>query len=191
LEYVPGKAISTIIRDGQNLTVKDALSITEQAADALAYSHSLGIVHRDIKPGNILVDAAMKTKIVDMGMVKMIHESGITLSGQTMGTPRYMAPEQLEDARKVTAQADIYGLGATLYFMLAGLPPYHEIRTKHLGELLEYILAHTPLPIETLVQIPSLVAKLVARSMERDTKKRFADAKSFLAGIRSVLKQIG
>ena len=190
LEFVPGSPLSSIIRSEKRLAVPVALSIAAQVAEALVYAHAKGIVHRDIKPGNILVSTETKVKIVDMGMVKMIHESGITLSGQTMGTPRYMPPEQIEDASKVNHQVDIYALGATLYFMVAGVPPYHELRTKHLGELLKHIVTTPPVPVESLVELTPAVAKLIARSMERDPKKRIPDAKTLVKEIQNVLKHI-
>ncbi|NUM36561.1 MAG: protein kinase [Candidatus Brocadiae bacterium] len=176
LEYVPGKTLADIIYEKDRIELPQALKITLQLSDALEYAHKSGIIHRDIKPANILLTPDFQAKLVDMGMVKMLNECGITLSGQTLGTPRYMPPEQIEDAGKVDQSADIYGLGATLYHMLAGIPPYNEIRSRSLGELLQHITTVPPLPIQKFISLPVEVLKLLEKMMARDKKNRFANA---------------
>ncbi len=189
LEYVPGKTLAEIIYEKDRLEVTQSLKIALQLSEALEYAHKSGIIHRDIKPSNILITPEFQAKLVDMGMVKMIHECGITLSGQTLGTPRYMPPEQIEDASKVDQLADIYGLGATLYHMLAGIPPYNEIRSRALGELLQHITTVPPLPIQKFVSLSPEVIKLVEKMMSREKKNRFSDISLVKQEITKLLKK--
>lgn len=190
-EYVPGASVSALIRKYGPFEPILALKIIKEIAGALAYSHKLGIIHRDIKPSNILaVLKPLKVKLIDMGMVKLLNESGFTIVGDTLGTPRYMPPEQIEDASAVNHKADIYSLGATLYHMLAGVPPYNDIRIKQLGQLLEYFVSNPPEPIEKLAVIPKEVVELVHIAMARNPKDRFTDAKAFAQAIDKVLQKI-
>ena len=190
-EYVPGASISALIRKYGPFEPILALKIIKEIAGALAYSHKLGIIHRDIKPSNILaVLKPLKVKLIDMGMVKLLNESGFTIVGDTLGTPRYMPPEQIEDASAVNHKADIYSLGATLYHMLAGVPPYNDIRIKQLGQLLEYFVSNPPEPIEKLAVLPKEVIELVHIAMARNPKDRFTDAKAFAQAIDKVLQKI-
>ena len=190
LDYIPGESLASLIRKERRIDLLRSLVISEQVVDALAYCHSQGIVHRDIKPGNILIGADNQVKLIDMGMAKMMRESGITIAGQAMGTPRYMPPEQINDSSSVDHLVDIYGFGATLYFMVAGVPPYNEFRSKHIAELLQYIVTNTPRPIKEIIDIPDSVAHLVGKAMARKPQDRFPDAKAFLQQIRNVKKEI-
>ena len=192
LEYAHGRTLSNVVAEKKRLDPILALKITEPLTSALEYSHGLGIIHRDIKPGNVLVtDDYNEVKLIDMGMVKILNESGLTLAGQILGTPRYMPPEQIEDASTTTALADIYGLGATLYSMLAGLPPYHELRTNHLREMLQYIVSWPPMPLENLApDVPSSVLSIVQKAMARDPKNRFKSAGDMGKEVAKVLQKL-
>ncbi|HPY74050.1 MAG: protein kinase [Planctomycetes bacterium] len=188
-EFVPGKTLSSIIHRQKKLDIKTALTITSDIAEALTYSHNLGFIHRDIKPSNMLVVLEpLQVKLIDMGMVKFLNESGFTIMGDTLGTPRYMPPEQIEDASSVNHLADIYSLGATLYHMLAGVPPYNNVRIKRLCELLDHFVTYPPEPIENLVDLPKDVIALVNKAMNRNPKARFQDTKSFQNEIKKIFR---
>ncbi|MGI9474555.1 MAG: serine/threonine-protein kinase, partial [Rubripirellula sp.] len=126
MECVDGANLRQLLQAGE-LNAGRALSIVSQICDALQFAHDEGIVHRDIKPENILVDTRGRLKIADFGLAKLLSEDATdyTLTGthQVMGTPRYMAPEQMEGARAVDHRADIYSLGVVFYEMLTGELP--------------------------------------------------------------------
>ena len=132
MEYLEGVDLRRLLRDETNLSVDVAVHYTVQACIGLAEAHSMGIVHRDLKPSNLFVterpDGSDLIKIVDFGISKSFFMAGtddnITVSGTILGSPRYMAPEQLEDSINVDARADIWSIGAVLYEMLAGHPPF-------------------------------------------------------------------
>lgn len=126
MEYVDGANLRQLLHAGE-LRAERALSIVPQICDALQFAHDEGIVHRDIKPENILVDRRGRIKIADFGLAKLLSddtdESKLTGTHQVMGTPRYMAPEQMKSTRKVDHRADIYSLGVVFYEMLTGELP--------------------------------------------------------------------
>ena len=126
LEYVEGVNLRDLMRGGM-MEPADAFEIIPQICDALQYAHDSGIVHRDIKPENILVDQQGRVKITDFGLAKLAREDGpdrnLTGTNQVMGTPNYMAPEQVEKPRQVDHRADIYALGVVFYELLTGELP--------------------------------------------------------------------
>jgi serine/threonine protein kinase len=155
MEYVDGMALAEVVGRNGPLPVRDAVNYILQAARGLQYAHSEGVVHRDIKPGNLLLDKRGIVKIMDMGLARMddaeaviggaqnAYES-LTKVGQVLGTLDYMSPEQAEDARKVDHRADIYSLGCTFYRLLTGRPPYRG------DTVVNKILAHRNHPIPSL-----------------------------------------
>src|SRR5262249_46843479 len=126
MEYVDGTNLRHVIRNGQ-LQPREALQIIPQLCDALQYAHDEGVVHRDIKPENILLDKKGRVKVADFGLAKLLGHAAtqytLTGSHQIMGTPHYMAPEQMEKPLTVDHRADIYSLGVVFYEMLTGELP--------------------------------------------------------------------
>jgi tRNA A-37 threonylcarbamoyl transferase component Bud32 len=127
MEYVDGAALREVMQSGR-LSAADALGLVPQLCDALQFAHEAGVVHRDIKPENILLDHAGNVKIADFGLAKLIAPDrlegvSLTLSGAVMGTPAYMAPEQIEHPLDVDHRADIYAVGVVFYEMLTGELP--------------------------------------------------------------------
>lgn len=126
LEYVDGMSLDQLLKKQRYLSSELSLSILLQVCKALAYAHSMGVIHRDIKPGNILISKKGDIKLADFGIAASEDEdeSGLTKEGMTLGTPCYMPPEQIENSKNVDKRADIYSVGVMLYEMVTGKKPY-------------------------------------------------------------------
>ncbi len=174
LDYVDGESLAhRIERDGR-LPVDEALRVATQVAHGLAAAHALGIVHRDIKPGNILLARDGTARVADFGLARQaFSRSAITGTGDVLGTPYYMAPEQVE-SEPVDARTDLYGLGATLYCALTGRLPY---RGDTAGAVLYEIVHKRPEPPSHFAQgVPPEVDEAVLRLLEKDPRRRFPSA---------------
>ncbi len=162
MEYVDGANLRQLM-DGRRLPSDQALAIVPQVCEALQFAHDEGVVHRDIKPENILIDSKGRVKIADFGLAKLVVGSAdeFTLTGthQVMGTPRYMAPEQMEGSHSVDHRADIYSLGVVFYEMLTGQVP----------------AGHFDPPSKKADSDPKLDA-IVLRAMAREPERRFQQA---------------
>jgi serine/threonine protein kinase len=150
MEYVAGCGLDQWVREHGPLSVEQAVAFLTQAARGLAHAHAAGIIHRDVKPANLLLDESNTIKVLDLGLARPTRSDAATsvqdLTGGSvvMGTAAYMAPEQALDPRSADARADVYGLGCTLHFLLTGRPPYQ-------GESpLAILLAHRDEPIPSL-----------------------------------------
>ena len=139
MEYVEGLDLARLVKAKGPLPVPNACSFVSQAAQGLQHAFEQGLVHRDIKPGNLMLSRAgdrATVKILDFGLAKATREApvdgGLTNPGQALGTPDFMAPEQIRDATKADIRADIYSLGCTLYYLLSGAPPF---RAKPVGSV--------------------------------------------------------
>lgn len=171
MEYVEGQSLDQLIKSETPVDVRKALEITRQAADALAAAHEKDIIHRDIKPQNIMIDPSGRVKIMDFGLASVQAESmTLTAAGTTLGTPQYMSPEQWKDS-KVDARADIYSLGVTLFEMLAGRPPF-EGQTP-LALMRKVVDEPTPSLLDSGREIPSEVADIVNEMIAKDPNERY------------------
>lgn len=169
LELAPGGSLQDLLRAGP-LPLEVLLRRGAEAAEGLACAHRVGIVHRDLKPANLLVGAEGRTKLADFGLAKELDNvQTVTLTGVGLGTISYVSPEQAQDAKRVAPAADVYSLGATLYHLLTGRPPY-------LGsdaDLLEQIFAGDPQdPRELRPDCPDALARLLLRALETDPDDR-------------------
>jgi serine/threonine protein kinase len=141
MEYVDGKNLGQVVREQGKLSERDTLFIVQQAAAGLAFAHRMEVVHRDVKPENIMITHKGIVKIGDLGLAKwkVKKDSALTEVGSTMGTPYYVSPEQIRGVADIDGRADIYSLGMTIYHLLAGNPPFREgnaaaIMAQHLTE---------------------------------------------------------
>ena len=183
MEYVDGVPLSSLVVEGRPLPTAQALDLARQTCDALAYLHAHGVVHRDVKPGNVLVTASGQAKLLDLGLAHMDAGRKLTIAGlsASVGTPGYMAPEQVR-GRTGDARADIYALGTMLYEMLTGRLPYSG---RDWEELLRAKRLEPPTPPTAHVPDldPSLEA-IVLKAIEPAPADRYANAVDLLADLR-------
>lgn len=171
MEYFQGENLQKIVERDKPVEFSRIVNTLRQVADALAHAHAIGVVHRDVKPSNILVNSEGTTKILDLGLALLderIYEGRIThiQEDTILGTADYLAPEQALDSHKVDARADIYGLGGVLYFCLTGHPPFPE------GSVSKRLLAHQQTePPSVLIDRPDTPKDLVEICQKMMSKK--------------------
>ncbi|MEM6672913.1 MAG: serine/threonine-protein kinase [Planctomycetota bacterium] len=176
MELVDGASLRELM-DAGTLTPEEALAIAPELCAALEYAHELGIVHRDVKPGNVLVDASGRVKLVDFGIAKLAGDEAstrLTHTHQAMGTLRYMAPEQLDAPQSVDHRADIYALGILLYEMLTGVVPQGVIA-----------------PPSKRVSVDVRLDEVVLRSLEREPEQRYQRVAELAKRVESIRGQRG
>ncbi len=189
MEYVEGVDLSRLIADGGSLPPTRAISIALQMADALAHIHRQGLLHRDVKPGNILVAPGDRVKLTDFSIAREAEETMLTLKGSLVGTVEYMAPEQIRE-EPTDARADVYALGAVLYEMLAGRPPFvRESGVSDLWPMMERILKEKPrAPHEVNASVPKDISDATMRALEKDPTARFASMDDFAQTLRTFIE---
>ncbi|GGQ24849.1 protein kinase domain-containing protein [Streptosporangium pseudovulgare] len=182
MELVPGESLATILKRSGPLSAEDTLDMVEQTARALAAAHRSGIIHRDIKPGNLLVTETGTVKITDFGIARALEAAPMTQTGTVLGTAQYVSPEQASGER-LTVATDVYSLGVVAYECLAGRPPFVSetqvaIALMHIGQ------EPPPLP----ESVPQAVRDLVMRCLAKDPGSR-PDGAEDLAGRARALRE--
>ena len=186
MDYVPGQSLDAWTGKSDLLPVWEVLDMAAQVADALAYAHSRNVVHRDIKPGNIIYDRdSGVAKITDFGVARLIDSSG-TRTGTVLGTPSYMSPEQVA-GKKADGRSDLFSLGVTLYQLLTGSLPFagDSVAT------LMYQIANQKTPALRKLRrgLPVCVGRLLSKALQKEPARRFADGEAMAATIRNCRAQ--
>ncbi|MFZ2054809.1 MAG: protein kinase [Candidatus Aminicenantales bacterium] len=170
MEYIAGQDLKGLIRQSGRLTVETAIAIAKQIGEGLAEAHRLGVVHRDLKPKNILIDRDGTAKIMDFGIARSLQAKGITVEGMIIGTLGYMSPEQVE-GKKIDARSDIFAFGCVLYEMLTGKSAFGRETT---AETIAAVLNEDPPPLsESGIDIPEELQRIISRCLEKDPERRF------------------
>lgn len=188
MEYVSGEDLKRFIRRAGTLSSGKAIHIAKQVAEGLAEAHRLGVVHRDLKPQNIMIDQDGNARIMDFGIARFSDAEGMTGSGVMIGTPEYMSPEQAE-LKEVDARADIYSLGVVLYEMTSGRVPFEgetplSLAMKHKTEKPRDVRELNPL-------IPPGLAAVIAKCMAKSRDDRFQTAEELIAELDRLEQGLG
>lgn len=186
MEFVDGRDLASEVEKTGKLSVPRAADYTIQAARGLAYAHTQGIVHRDVKPHNLLLDRSGLVKVTDLGLARLNSAAtagagGLTQAGGILGTVDYMAPEQAVDSAAIDARADIYGLGCTLYFLLTGTPPYTG--PTLVSVLLKHRDAAVPLLRRVRPDVPAELEAVCARMMAKAVGDRYQTMSEVIAAL--------
>jgi eukaryotic-like serine/threonine-protein kinase len=184
MPLVEGENVYERLQREQQLAPAEALRIALAAASALAYAHRHGVVHRDIKPDNILLSGD-QVLVADFGVARAVSEvqEKLTATGMIVGTPTYMSPEQASGDKAIDGRTDIFALGCVLYEMLAGEPPFKGPNPQ--ATLMRRFMG-PPRPLRPMVQIPEHMETAIVRALAKDPAERFATAEEFanaLAGL--------
>ena len=184
MPHVQGESLRERIDREKQLGVEDSVAITRKVADALDYAHGNGVVHRDIKPGNILLSERGEPLVADFGIALAVAQAGagrITETGLSLGTPHYMSPEQATGDRDVDPRSDVYALGCVLYEMLAGQPPFSATTAQ--AVLVKILTADAPSITSERRTVPTNVGAALAKSLEKLPADRFTSAADFAAAL--------
>jgi eukaryotic-like serine/threonine-protein kinase len=192
-EFVEGVNVRSLVEQKGPLPLSEALSYTIQVTEALAHADARGVVHRDIKPSNVLITPEGRVKLIDMGLARLRNgdpaAADLTQSGVTLGTFDYISPEQARDPRNADIRSDIYSLGCTLFFMLAGHPPFPE------GTVLQKLLQHQgdqPPDIRQFrPDVPEEASHVLRRMMAKDPRHRQGSSAELATELLTLAGQIG
>jgi serine/threonine-protein kinase len=180
MRYVEGGTLKKIL--GRPLALDRVIDIIAQVGDALDYAHQQGIIHRDVKPANVLLDRGRWALLSDFGLAKMVAASvQLTKTGVGLGTPAYMSPEQAQ-GKLVGAPSDIYSLGIMLFEMLTGRVPFDA--DTPLAVLIKHLTAPLPLPREVNPDIPEPVERVILKAVAKDPENRFQRVSEMVEALR-------
>ena len=188
MEFLDGVELRSLLEPGKPLELTRAVSIAAQIADGLAYAHARGVVHRDVKPPNIMVAADGAIKITDFGIARMRSSQVQTQTGMALGSPKYMSPEQVL-GRRAEQQSDLFSLGVILYEMLTGTAPFT-------GETLAALMYQTlnvapPAPSAVNPAVPEVLDAIVAKALAKAVEERYQNAMELARDLRACERELG
>jgi serine/threonine-protein kinase len=186
MEVLEGRELRDLIQSG-GIPPAEAVEIAARVAEALAFAHERGIVHRDVKPGNIMVLADGRVKIMDFGIARLDAPGVRTETGVLLGSPRYMAPEQVA-GRPFDHRADVFSLGVVLYEMLTGAAPFGGGDIPQL--MFQVMNAAVPPPSRANPSLPAVLDFIVARALKKNPEERYGSATEFAQDLRASLPEV-
>jgi serine/threonine protein kinase len=187
MEYVRGTNLKLMLQGDQPMTLKGALDILSQVGEALDYAHANRVIHRDVKPANILITNEHRVKITDFGIARL-ESSNLTQEGQLLGTPNYMAPEQIQ-GKEVDHRADLFSLGIVLYEMLTRHKPFQGENLTVVSHRIVY--DHFTPPREYARDLPAGMDRILSRALEKDPTRRYQRGKELVDDLRQVVDSAG
>ncbi len=182
MEYLPGRSLKTVVRELSPLDPVGAIDIVAQILHAARFAHGRGVIHRDLKPHNVILDEEGRAKVTDFGIARA-GASDMTLTGSIMGTAQYLSPEQAQ-GHAVSAASDLYAVGIVLYELLTGAVPFDGETAVTIA--LKQVSATPPPPSALNPAVPPELDAVVGRALAKDPAERFADASEFLAALEYV-----
>jgi len=187
MEFVSGEDLKSMIRMSKQLSVATAINTAKQVCEGLVVAHKLGVVHRDLKPQNIMIDKEGNARIMDFGIARSIKGKGITGAGVMIGTPEYMSPEQVE-GKEIDQRSDIYSLGVILYEMVTGRVPFEGDTAITIGVKQKSEEPRNPKELNS--QIPEDLSRLVLKCMEKNKENRYQSAGEVRSELENIEKGI-
>lgn len=186
MEYVEGHTVRELLTDGNPVPIDEAIEIVSGVLDALEYAHHQNLVHRDIKPGNVMITTTGKVKVMDFGIARALSDSQTTMTqtDAVVGTAQYLSPEQAR-GEQVDARSDLYSTGCLLFELLTGKPPFKgdsavAVAFQHVSQL-------PPLPSSIAPDIPPVLDRVVMKALAKNREERYADAAAMRADLNAAL----
>jgi eukaryotic-like serine/threonine-protein kinase len=187
-ELVEGRTLAELLQEQGRLPVQRALEIAIQVARGLGFAHEHGLVHRDVKPQNVILNGDGRAKVTDFGIARSLDVQGVTQSGAVLGTSNYIAPEQAS-GRPVDRTTDVYSLGVVLFELLTGEVPFPG--ESFVAVAMQHVSEPPPSVLEVRPDVPVRVARAVDRALEKDPAERFATMDAFAAELQACLAELG
>lgn len=184
MDFIEGQDLSSLLRRKGKFAPEEAGRVIEQVCEALLAAHSEGVIHRDLKPQNIMVDPQNKVTVMDFGIARSIEAAGVTRPGALVGTPKYMSPEQAS-GEKLDARSDLFSLGIVLYELLTGGSPFQSVTMT--SSFFERLTERARPPIELVAGIPKPLSDIAVRCLEIDKEKRYQSAGEVLVDLEAWL----
>jgi serine/threonine protein kinase len=190
-EYIPGETLqawlSRLNSEGRFLPVEQALGIAASVADALAYAHQRDLIHRDVKPANVMINVQGEPILMDFGIAKIVGGTQHTATGAVIGTARYMSPEQIK-GEQIDVRTDLYSLGVMLFEMLSGQPPYQSDSAMTI--MMMHIQDPVPNVLDLRPDVPASVIQIIHRALSKNPVDRYATASEMAAALRNALTSL-
>ena len=177
MQYIEGTTLAKVIKNGRKLKYSRIIHLAKQICRGIKYAHEKGVVHRDVKPGNIMLDDQDRAFLSDFGIAQTSESTRLTTTGMAMGTPEYMAPEQCE-GKALDAQCDIYSLGIVLFEMVTGKPPF----MGHNPLSIAYQQVHEVPPLVSKMRsdVPPILEIIIAKCLKKDQAERYKSINELL-----------
>jgi eukaryotic-like serine/threonine-protein kinase len=188
MEFVEGTSLSHKLKRGE-LSVEEGLGCMAQTLSALGYAHARGVVHRDVKPANLMITPEGKVKVMDFGLAKVAKDRTLTRTGTTLGSVFYMSPEQVRGVEEIDGRSDLYSVGVMLYEIVTGRLPFQADSDYSVMDA--HVSAEPVPPIRIVPELPAELSRIVLVAISKEPSRRFQTAEEFLANLQPVFSQTG